>query len=453
MTYAAPTAYAAPAMTYAAPTTYAAPQATYATYGAPMQVGAPVGFAPPMGYAVAPGFAQAPGFARPQPKQKKHKCKKHKGSKFEATNQLVPDCANGGCDNSKDVHALVVFCDYGFQPAKSQGWCPAGFGDKLDTYENAMMFKQLLVDSGVRDIVEINNTQATKEAVLQKISEVGARCDGDDTFIFFYSGHGNGMKDQDGDEDDGQDEAMCLPNARGECNESTWLRDDDFADAVCRIRSGHKLVVLDCCHSGTMLDFDKEMWQGQKAIAVVGCKDAQESAGMGGGVRGGAFSQALNAAVRSIGNQTVTVGAVHNELLKQSTKFIPRGHKQDITINCAPGYAGPGKMKWPLKVGGGAPAQQFAPVAQPMGFQVAQPMGYPVAQAAFAQPVFAQQAFAQPGFAQPAFAQQAFAQPGFAQPAFAQQSFAQPGFAQPAFAQQAFVQPGFGRQSYAGRPW
>merc|ERR1712032_1492377 len=167
-------------------------------------------------------------------------------------------------------------------------------------------------------------------------------------FVFFYSGHGNPMPDQDGDEEDGSDEAMCLPREDGTCDPDSWLRDDDFSAAVAKITAGQKLMILDCCHSGSMLDFTKPIWEGQQAIAIVGCKDAEESAAMGGGTRGGAFTKSLNAAVRTQGKEEdVSVGHIYNCILEYSPSFIPQGHEQNITISCAPGTS-PDTMHWPL---------------------------------------------------------------------------------------------------------
>jgi len=260
----------------------------------------------------------------------------------------VPDEDNFD-DNPKNVHALVVFCDYGFEPAKSMGWVAPGFGEKLDTAENAEMMSKILEDAGIQSVSRLSNTQATKEAVLAEIERVGELCDENDLFFFFYSGHGNPMPDQDGDEEDGSDEAMCLPFADGNCNEGSWLRDDDFSEAVAAVSAGSKLMILDCCHSGTMLDFGKPIWEGQNAMSIVGCKDKQESAAMGGGTRGGAFTKAVNAAVRTNGNQgdTVSVGFIFNTICQYSDEFIPAGHEQDITINCAPGIT-PDMMAWPF---------------------------------------------------------------------------------------------------------
>merc|ERR1719230_1381600 len=143
---------------------------------------------------------------------------------------------------------------------------------------------------------------------------------------------------------------MCTPDAYGNCNENTWLRDDDFAAAVQSIGAGYKLMVMDCCHSGTMCDFGSRYlnWQGQKAISIVGCRDAQESAGMGGGTKGGAFSKALSTSAHKLQGQEISIGKLFNQVLQESQSLIPAGHKQDLTILCAPGMSGPDQMKWPL---------------------------------------------------------------------------------------------------------
>jgi len=251
--------------------------------------------------------------------------------------------------NPAEVRALIVHVDYGFEPAKSQGWCPAGFGDKLDTGHNANMMTKLLTGAGVTSIFNLANTQATKENVIANIEKIGEMADENDTFLFFYSGHGANMPDQDGDEDDGMDEALCLPNASGECNETTWLRDDDFAQALADVQCGNKLIIMDCCHSGTMLDFDRPNWHGQHAISITGCKDAQESAStVAIGQQGGAFSKCLYHAVTEIGDKDVTVGEVYNKLNAYRHQFIPAGHQQEIQLQCSPGMK-PNSMMWPLK--------------------------------------------------------------------------------------------------------
>lgn len=250
-------------------------------------------------------------------------------------------------DGVKDVHALVVHVDYGWPIAKSTGWCPAGFGDKLDTPENAEMMVKLLKESGVTDIVQMSNMDATKADVLRQIEAVGQRCDKDDIFFFFYSGHGATMPDQDGDEDDGMDEALCLPDKAGNVDESTWLRDDDIALAFSTLTAGNKMLVFDCCHSGTVCDFDTDHWNGQKAISLSGCRDSQEAAAFGGGTRGGAFTKCIDKACRSLAGDEVCVGKLFNKCVSYKNDFVPPGHQQDMIISCAPGWS-PTNMVWPV---------------------------------------------------------------------------------------------------------
>lgn len=39
---------------------------------------------------------------------------------------------------------------------------------------------------------------------------MAASCEPGDFFVVYYSGHGTNVEDQDGDEEDGNDEALCL---------------------------------------------------------------------------------------------------------------------------------------------------------------------------------------------------------------------------------------------------
>jgi uncharacterized caspase-like protein len=250
--------------------------------------------------------------------------------------------------NPAQVHALVVYVDYSFEPAKSGGWCPPAFGNALDTGDNAQMMMQTLQNAGVTDITQLSNTQATKEAVCQAILAVGEKCDDNDTFLFFYSGHGAQQQDDDGDEIDGGDECMCLPDAYGNCAANTWITDDDFANHIHYITAGNKIILLDCCHSGTMLDLNKSGWQGQSCISITGCADAEESASMIAlGGRGGSFSKALSQASSALRGQNQTVGMLYNYVMHYSQSTIPPGHQQHIQIQCTPGIQ-PNDMVWPL---------------------------------------------------------------------------------------------------------
>ena len=80
------------------------------------------------------------------------------------------------------------------------------------------------------------------ESSLAQYSSLGK----DDSFIFYYSGHGYHIKDVNGDEPDGEDEALVLSD--GEKNE---LFLDDALFGYLNAIKAKKMVVLDSCHSGT----------------------------------------------------------------------------------------------------------------------------------------------------------------------------------------------------------
>mmetsp|Transcript_36077 Transcript_36077/g.57693 ORF Transcript_36077/g.57693 Transcript_36077/m.57693 type:complete len:295 (-) Transcript_36077:98-982(-) len=252
--------------------------------------------------------------------------------------------------NPEEIKALIVYVDYGFEPAKSSGWCPPAFGAKLDTPENANMIYQLLTGAGVQpsNIWYCANLKATKDSVTNAIAQIGEMADENDTFFFFYSGHGASKQDCSGDEADGMDECLCLPDPYGNVNEGTFLTDDEFSAAVAQVQCGQKLIVMDCCHSGSMLDFNKSYWWGQKAISLCGCKDPEEAAAFGGGTRGGAFTKMVYHAAMDYAGMDVTVAHIYNQLWAHHSEMVPPGRQQHMEMQCAPGFA-PNNMMWPLK--------------------------------------------------------------------------------------------------------
>ncbi|KAI0643987.1 peptidase C14, caspase domain-containing protein [Trametes meyenii] len=73
-----------------------------------------------------------------------------------------------------------------------------------------------------------------------------------DTLFFHYSGHGKLVKDKNGDEIDGYDQALVPLDHRT----AGTIIDDDIHDAMVKpLPIGCKLTVLcDSCHSGSILD-------------------------------------------------------------------------------------------------------------------------------------------------------------------------------------------------------
>jgi hypothetical protein len=74
---------------------------------------------------------------------------------------------------------------------------------------------------------------------------------GDVVFIH-YSGHGGRVRDTSGDEEDGYDETLIPVDFK----RAGQIVDDDILRMLVKpMRSGvHVTVLMDCCHSGTVLD-------------------------------------------------------------------------------------------------------------------------------------------------------------------------------------------------------
>ena len=68
----------------------------------------------------------------------------------------------------------------------------------------------------------------------------------DDKFIFYYSGHGSHTPDINGDEADGEDEALVLSNGK---LDKLFL--DDALFGYLNMVKAKKMLIFDSCHSGT----------------------------------------------------------------------------------------------------------------------------------------------------------------------------------------------------------
>lgn len=201
---------------------------------------------------------------------------------------------------------------------------------------------------GIKDVTSLFDEEATIPNVLDTIAQVGRRCAPADYFVFYYSGHGSQLPDQDGDERDGKDEVYCLVDRSGNCSAQTFLRDDDFARAVSsHVPHGTNILLIsDCCHSGSIADFDKPEWAGRQAISLSGCTDSQTATDTG---RGGVFTHALLLAIERMSNtqkrQTAySVGTLFATTLEEDAKVF--NSPQNLTMSSIPGTSS--GMIWPL---------------------------------------------------------------------------------------------------------
>ncbi|KAK1649739.1 hypothetical protein QYE76_067544 [Lolium multiflorum] len=105
------------------------------------------------------------------------------------------------------------------------------------------------------------NRRPTKSNILLAMRWLVYGCSSGDSLVFHFSGHGTQVDDQDGDELDGKDEAICPLD--GDLN--GYIRDDEINEAIVRpLVHGVTLhAIIDACRSGTVLDLSN-LWQKNK---------------------------------------------------------------------------------------------------------------------------------------------------------------------------------------------
>jgi len=103
----------------------------------------------------------------------------------------------------------------------------------------------LLLDDG-------EHTRPTSVNILAAFKKLASEAKSGDACFVHYSGHGCSIRDDDGDEGDGKDEALCPVDYQ----QAGVLRDDDVLEVlIAPLPKGVTMTcIMDCCHSGTILD-------------------------------------------------------------------------------------------------------------------------------------------------------------------------------------------------------
>lgn len=125
-------------------------------------------------------------------------------------------------------------------------------------YIKAALKKNGFAENNIDTLV---NEHATKENMVQSLNRLIATVAKGDIVFFQFSGHGQQIEDDNGDEADGYDEALIPYDAKAAYDPVTYsgqnhFRDDLLGSKLQQIRnkigaSGSLLVLLDACYSGT----------------------------------------------------------------------------------------------------------------------------------------------------------------------------------------------------------
>ena len=147
---------------------------------------------------------------------------------------------------------IIAVGDY----PENSGWGAISSVNDVPLIKNSLLINGFLE----QDIMILLDAKATKQGILDALEQLQSKIVKGDIVVIHYSGHGQQIFDDNGDEIDNKDEALVPYDAfvrysatyKGE----NHLRDDTIGTIVTNFgnklgKSGQLLVLLDSCHSGS----------------------------------------------------------------------------------------------------------------------------------------------------------------------------------------------------------
>lgn len=151
-------------------------------------------------------------------------------------------------------HALIIAVgDY--QP--ETGW------KAISSKNDVLLIQSALIAQGFEEskITVILDEKATKNGIITAFENLLNTVQKGDAVVVHYSGHGQQITDDNGDEIDGYDEAMVPYDAfahfkKGVYEGENHIRDDKIGEILTALRQkvgpdGSVMLIMDSCHSGT----------------------------------------------------------------------------------------------------------------------------------------------------------------------------------------------------------
>ena len=97
------------------------------------------------------------------------------------------------------------------------------------------------------EVNTLTDKRATHAEIVKALQDLVAKSQHGDVLVFHYSGHGTQVRDTDGDEEDGTDEALVPVDFQ----DGAFLIDDDLRDIFNNLAPGVNLTCfIDCCPLG-----------------------------------------------------------------------------------------------------------------------------------------------------------------------------------------------------------
>lgn len=194
----------------------------------------------------------------------------------------------GGCDLSGCVNDAedLAFATFGYRPVESIA------KREYAGLRTAFGFDRMKI---------LLDVDATRAGILSGLDWLFDDSRDGDELVFCQSSHGTQIRDGDGDEQDGYDEAIC-PADTSMDNDDALIVDDDLREIFKRKPSGAFLsCLIDACHSGSatrdfrrggrsrylarcghaygaLRRFARAAGERQRHVLLSGCRDTETSA-------------------------------------------------------------------------------------------------------------------------------------------------------------------------------
>jgi len=168
-----------------------------------------------------------------------------------------------------EKHALLI--GIGEYPSDS-GWQQLSSINDLNHLSAALKIRGFKSDY----VLRLENEAATKKGIYTAFTTLQQRLSKEDIVFIHFSGHGQQVMDDNGDEVDLLDEAIVPFDSKkdfikGENEGENLIRDDELKELTDLIRkkigqNGQVIFTIDACHSGTGARGRKDNLRGTKAI-------------------------------------------------------------------------------------------------------------------------------------------------------------------------------------------
>jgi len=184
----------------------------------------------------------------------------------------------------KNFKALMVGINYRNTNSELRGCI-----NDVNSLKKFLNNKNKVDYSNICTLTDDTSLKPTRDNILDKYKQLLINSKEGDILYFTFSGHGSYTRDRNGDELDGKDELLVSIDNKG-------ITDDELKN-IAQQYLKHNVtlfVLLDCCHSGTLLDLkynylsknnfnhvivnDKNSETKGNIYFISGCRDEQTSA-------------------------------------------------------------------------------------------------------------------------------------------------------------------------------